>query len=744
MDKKIEELEQRIKELEERLNQSSNMFGRSYSYSGNSDSDYLIKTKGQVKIQWGNKFIDLIKDGKINADSKVIFTADSRADISQKDGIYVTPEGVYIKIGDMIIPIVDNTGENTVYVSFMSPQQTSSEQKHTALCNIGFLYPDLESLTETSLQNGIVYIENTQTLYVIKDGIYYKYSCDIPNPYTKQFVIAKNDNTVGSLFIKGSGKNNSLAFDSLYIYTDMNLSYIESDNSIYVKVSGVDAIRVSNSGTQFITPVISNMIQSENANEQNGFRLYYLNGESTLEVDNLIVRNADENTFILPEFFLLNSNIINNITLDDTTATIELKHENLFKVGDIVVFYYIEGEQSYSEDGDSENDAEDEENEEGEEGEEGQEGQEDQKVVYRTIDGEVVSSMEQVIVVKCLEQFEGEINARFISLKSSLNRNLEPIRISNNNIDIVNYSYEKNEENTTELKKSKIVTRIGDITDCYNLPEEEQDEEFKDYTLIYKFTSDQIVEGDNSNNKKNWKFSNSDTAKVTIVPGMNGSPALRFQGIATESMYSLGSPSINVIAGKEYIVSLYVKVVTPSPHSILPGLWFNSAQPYVVWPISGDAYYNQFVKFNARFTSSTSGETHFGFRFDGFADNIGKPYEVLFSNIRVYLNGKAEDVDDPVTQFHEYGIYSDLAIFDKVQTIKELPDYDNSLNIPNTAWVNQRLLSLEIPRNVIVQFYGDEIPEGWSICDGTNGTPNLSAPTTMPGGVPIKYIAKIV
>ena len=37
------------------------LFGRSYNQYGDSDTDVIIKTKGQVKIQWGAKFIDLIK-----------------------------------------------------------------------------------------------------------------------------------------------------------------------------------------------------------------------------------------------------------------------------------------------------------------------------------------------------------------------------------------------------------------------------------------------------------------------------------------------------------------------------------------------------------------------------------------------------------------------------------------------------------------------------------------------------------
>lgn len=42
------------------------LFGRDFDSIGSSSSDLLLKTKGQVKVQWGNKFIDLLKDGKVN------------------------------------------------------------------------------------------------------------------------------------------------------------------------------------------------------------------------------------------------------------------------------------------------------------------------------------------------------------------------------------------------------------------------------------------------------------------------------------------------------------------------------------------------------------------------------------------------------------------------------------------------------------------------------------------------------
>lgn len=45
---------------------TENLFGRVYESIGSSSTDLLLVTKGQVKVKWGNKYIDLIKDGEVN------------------------------------------------------------------------------------------------------------------------------------------------------------------------------------------------------------------------------------------------------------------------------------------------------------------------------------------------------------------------------------------------------------------------------------------------------------------------------------------------------------------------------------------------------------------------------------------------------------------------------------------------------------------------------------------------------
>lgn len=293
--KEIQSLKKKISELESKIQDKGSgfaAFGRSYSKVGSSDSDFLIRTKGQVKIQWGSKFIDLIKDGKINVDSKFIY---KESKVGVKDGIYIVGEGnesqVILKIGDTELSLKEEIG--TTYVSFQGEQKSSSEQKYQALQNIGFLYKDLNSIDTDSLQNGIVYIESEQKLYIISNGSLQQFSVEFPNPYNKQFILTKEDSDIGALVIKGSGKENSIVFESMIIYSQNDRTHFDSDGTIYTRVNGVDKMVISDNKVIFSNVVVSQEFQSS----EQGFRLYDEGGISTLEIDNLVLRGQ---TYTLP------------------------------------------------------------------------------------------------------------------------------------------------------------------------------------------------------------------------------------------------------------------------------------------------------------------------------------------------------------------------------------------------------------------------------------------------------------
>lgn len=362
IEKELQQLKQRIASLEAQKNV---LFGNSYSSAGSSSSDYLIKTRGKVKIQIGNKFIDLLKDGKINVDSKFIF---KEKEVGSKDGIYIIGDGedakVIISIGGSQIDLKGEVG--TTYVSFLSTQETTPEQKHTALQNIGFLYKNVSDVQSNGLKTGIVYVESEQKLYIVQDGQLTEFTIDFPNPYPKQFVLSKSDKDKGALVIKGTGIENSLAFDSLFLYSSGGNTYVDSSGEVYIRLGEEEKILIGESQVVFSNKVISQTFQSKNATESSGFRLYVDQGESTLEIDNLIVRkgsnlSSDSSSNLYPKYWYRENNLISDISEmknpdnpDQLGYAIDLVYQNKFQVNDsLYAFVSIKQDGDGDGDGDS-------------------------------------------------------------------------------------------------------------------------------------------------------------------------------------------------------------------------------------------------------------------------------------------------------------------------------------------------------------------------------------------------------
>lgn len=346
LEKEILQLKAKISELE--ASKKNNLFGSTYNNAGSSSADFLIKTKGKVKIQYGSKFIDLIKDGKINVDAKFIY---KEKEVGVKDGIYVIGEGedsrVVLLINGTQIDLKGDVG--TTYVSFLGPQETSSDGKHIALTNIGFIYPSLQDIKDTSLKDGIIYIESEQKLYIVQGGQLSEYEMSIPTPYSKQFIIAKEDSNEGALVIYGEGIYNSIAFDSFHIYEKDSDGCILTKNNLKVLVNGNQKMIVKDDIIICSNPVSSTMFQSIGASQANGFRLYDNGSQSTLEVDNLVVRNSTDNNTLqtLPEYWYSTNNIINSASyytddiVEETALqfTLKLKYANEFQEQDKLKVY---------------------------------------------------------------------------------------------------------------------------------------------------------------------------------------------------------------------------------------------------------------------------------------------------------------------------------------------------------------------------------------------------------------------
>ena len=255
------------------------MFGKTYNTVGSADSNLILQTRGDLKVRWGNKFIDLIKNGKIAVDVEFLKKVDSKDSISS-DGIYLVKneesDEIWICIKGQLYNLYGEIG--TDYVSFVKAQETTVEQKYQALQNIGLCYDTFQNAYNAKIQQGIIYCEDTKKLYTIKDGLMTEYVVDISWP---------NLVNIGEITI--DGENNTISSGG-------NI-HISSNNSRYISIA--------DGGIGLLFPVTFNKaFQSYDFTEETGFAITEEGGKYTLSIDNIDLRgqingfNTEELTYM--------------------------------------------------------------------------------------------------------------------------------------------------------------------------------------------------------------------------------------------------------------------------------------------------------------------------------------------------------------------------------------------------------------------------------------------------------------
>ena len=71
------------------------MFGKAYDTVGSADRNLILQTRGDLKVKWGNKYIDLIKNGKINVDVDLLKKVNSKDSIVIQGEAYKIDNAVY-------------------------------------------------------------------------------------------------------------------------------------------------------------------------------------------------------------------------------------------------------------------------------------------------------------------------------------------------------------------------------------------------------------------------------------------------------------------------------------------------------------------------------------------------------------------------------------------------------------------------------------------------------------------------
>ena len=243
------------------------LFGKNYQETGKSSSPLLLRSNGEIKLQWGNKFIDLVKNGKINSEAKdCIFTVDTSDEI-KANGIYLVTEdsSIWINVEGTKTKLSD---DGTTYVSFLTEQKTTPEQKQQALTNLGLIYENIDALNKANLITGLAYVVESNKLYLIQNGVVSEYQVTLALPTSGKF----DDLAISNLTIK----NNTINSSQL-ILTINNIPYLQLNDNILCSV-----------------PFLVDKLQSVNYNyNKSGFALYQDNGKSVLDIDSLNWRNIE-------------------------------------------------------------------------------------------------------------------------------------------------------------------------------------------------------------------------------------------------------------------------------------------------------------------------------------------------------------------------------------------------------------------------------------------------------------------
>lgn len=305
------------------------ILGKPYLMVGSADTDIILNGKGNVKVRFGNAFLDLISNGKISktdGNDKSINIVQNKSDIGTADGWYFveSEDAIYFQINGVLYPVLskrDDVENSEDYLAINYNQDLTLEQirtaqrnlkviinnqDNTAILPIDFVYFNSDDKVHYYNDNGTL-VELYLSLNsggIVKDKVTINLENNLHGPRDFNVIGSngmqiKNQNDYLDIIVNNSGvtldtNTSGIKFNSKKGVTYINGNYIsigypptynynfEVDGNMYVK----DEV-VLNSG------IISDYFIEGMA----GYRLANINSEWTLEVDNLIVRNSAKGPF---------------------------------------------------------------------------------------------------------------------------------------------------------------------------------------------------------------------------------------------------------------------------------------------------------------------------------------------------------------------------------------------------------------------------------------------------------------
>lgn len=323
------------------------MFGKSQSQIGNTNSHTTILTAGDVYIKTKNRYVPIFRNGKLNVDNSSEIFAIESVDAIKKTGIYLVTstsdsgeqvQSVYLNVdGTKILLASSNDG----YISYSTIQELKPEDFLLAAQNIGLYFNTIEEARTAGIAKGIVYILEEQKLYKVVNGEFVDMNA-VESGQTSESEEQTDEEETDSLKIG-------------CIFLDGTVGIIDSESKLVLQVDGTEYIKLLSNKIYPLKDIVldqARQIYYQGGTQgESGFWVYTIDGESYLEIDNLIVHNASSS--YSPQLYSTYIGSPSKSMIDSaswasapTDIQLQLKYPESFEEGDHVVVFIGGGNQA--------------------------------------------------------------------------------------------------------------------------------------------------------------------------------------------------------------------------------------------------------------------------------------------------------------------------------------------------------------------------------------------------------------
>ena len=267
------------------MSERTTIGGVTYEAVGSSSSNLLLKCNGTARIQWGNKLIDLIKNGKLvssAASTEQIFIVTDESQI-KSDGVYVIDSDETSQLWISKDGKQYNLSGTELYISTSNQQNITAEQKQQAIENIGLYYNTLEDAQNAGVQNGLIYIISTKKLYTVFNGVLEEFQAQL-----KTIAVEEKQEQD----IKGEVINSSI--------------------KIVLSISGIEYLILSDNKIYSNYPIYVDD-SAQICSKHQKYRMYVENGLGYVVADNISATNE-----VKAETVTTTTTVSQNIVSDET------------------------------------------------------------------------------------------------------------------------------------------------------------------------------------------------------------------------------------------------------------------------------------------------------------------------------------------------------------------------------------------------------------------------------------------